>query len=156
MSRQNSTPTYRLHKASGQGIVTLTDAVSGRRKDVFLGQHNSKESRIAYARVLAERTDLGSWSEIWSAAVEELSCGRRFGLGRTLRGCHFWPGSKESFEVGTAKIGEGCMIERVPDKNGIATTGAEVAESELICPALKPFSEAVEIPTDESDRRRGL
>ena len=54
MARRNHTPSYRLHKVSGQGIVTLTDAVSGQRKDFLLGTHNSKESRIEYARLLSE------------------------------------------------------------------------------------------------------
>ena len=53
MARRNHTPSYRLHKVSGQGIVTLTDAVSGQRKDFLLGTHNSKESRIEYARILS-------------------------------------------------------------------------------------------------------
>src|SRR5688500_4682805 len=41
-------PAYRLHKQSGQGIVTL----SGR--DVLLGKHNSPESRERYNRVVGE------------------------------------------------------------------------------------------------------
>ena len=42
------TPSYRLHKASGQAVVTL----SGR--DVYLGAHGSEESHAAYRRVVAE------------------------------------------------------------------------------------------------------
>jgi integrase len=61
MSRRKSVPTYRLHKQSGQAIVTLTDDV-GRRRDVLLGRYDSEESRAEYRRVLAE----------WEAA------GRRF------------------------------------------------------------------------------
>jgi integrase len=46
-------PTYRKHKVSGQAIVTLTDGLGGRR-DVLLGKYGTKESRQAYARVIAE------------------------------------------------------------------------------------------------------
>jgi integrase len=47
-----SIPSYRLHRQSGQAIVTLTDGTS--RRDFLLGPHGSAESRAAYARVLAE------------------------------------------------------------------------------------------------------
>lgn len=36
-------PSYRLHKQSGQGIVTLTD-VGGQRRDVLLGKFGTSES----------------------------------------------------------------------------------------------------------------
>src|SRR5262249_7622563 len=42
------TPSYRLHKPSGQAVVTL----SGR--DVYLGRYGSPESRAEYDRVVAE------------------------------------------------------------------------------------------------------
>jgi integrase len=54
MARRTTTPSYRLHKSSGQAVVTLTDAVTGRRKDVLLGQYDTQMSRVEYARVLAE------------------------------------------------------------------------------------------------------
>jgi hypothetical protein len=41
-------PTYRLHKQSGQAIVTLSG------QDYLLGKHRSPESRAEYARLLAE------------------------------------------------------------------------------------------------------
>lgn len=53
MSRRKKIPSYRLHRQSGQGIVTLTDATR-RRKDVLLGKFNSKESRAEYCRVIKE------------------------------------------------------------------------------------------------------
>ena len=53
MSRRQSVPTYRLHKQSGQAIVTLTDGLGGRR-DVLLGTDDTPESRTAYLRTLAE------------------------------------------------------------------------------------------------------
>ncbi len=49
----NRIPSYRLHKQSGQAVVTLTDPMRGRR-DVLLGKHGTKESRAQYVRVLAE------------------------------------------------------------------------------------------------------
>jgi integrase len=53
MARRNPIPSYRLHKQSGQAIVTLTDSL-GQRRDVLLGKYDSPESRAEYARVLAE------------------------------------------------------------------------------------------------------
>jgi len=54
MARRIHTPSYRLHKSSGQSVVTLTDATTGRRKDFLLGQHDTQASRVEYARVLSE------------------------------------------------------------------------------------------------------
>jgi integrase len=55
MPRPRSTepPPYRLHKQSGQAVVTLRDA-NDRRRDVLLGQHGTPRSRAEYARVIAE------------------------------------------------------------------------------------------------------
>src|SRR5262249_39061374 len=53
MSRRKSIPTYRLHQASGQAIVTLPDGL-GNRRDVYLGQYGTPESRTEYVRVIAE------------------------------------------------------------------------------------------------------
>jgi integrase len=46
-------PSYRLHKQSGQAIVTLADAL-GQRRDVLLGKYGTAESRTEYLRVIAE------------------------------------------------------------------------------------------------------
>src|SRR5215831_11564946 len=53
MPRPISVPAYRLHKQSGQAVVTLPDGTGGRR-DVLLGKHGTPESRAEYARVIAE------------------------------------------------------------------------------------------------------
>src|SRR5262249_51913117 len=53
MPRPVSVPSYRLHKQSGQAVVTLPDGLGGRR-DVLLGPHGSPQSHTEYARVLAE------------------------------------------------------------------------------------------------------
>jgi hypothetical protein len=50
---RKSVPSYRLHRATGQAIVTLTDEPANRR-DVYLGKFGSDESRAEYARVLGE------------------------------------------------------------------------------------------------------
>src|SRR5262245_29167864 len=50
---KGSLPSFRLHKSSGQAVVTLTDP-SGGRHDVLLGRFDSPESRAEYLRVLAE------------------------------------------------------------------------------------------------------
>lgn len=41
-------PSYRLHKQSGQAIVTLN------KRDILLGEFGSRESREKYNRVIAE------------------------------------------------------------------------------------------------------
>lgn len=41
-------PTYRHHKSSGQGVVTLNG------RDCYLGEFNSAESRLEYDRLIAE------------------------------------------------------------------------------------------------------
>jgi hypothetical protein len=53
MSRKSHVPTYRLHKQSGQAVVTLLDGLGG-RKDVLLGRYGTPECRAEYLRVLAE------------------------------------------------------------------------------------------------------
>jgi integrase len=53
MPRRLSVPSYRLHKQSGQAVVTLPDGL-GRRRDVLLGEFGSPASRQEYARVIAE------------------------------------------------------------------------------------------------------
>ena len=47
-----SVPSYRLHRQSGQAVVTLPDP-TGRRRDVLLGRYGSEESRAEYTRVIA-------------------------------------------------------------------------------------------------------
>ena len=54
MSRLPQIPVYRLHKQSGQAVVTLTDGPGGRRRDFLLGRYGTAESRQEYTRVLAE------------------------------------------------------------------------------------------------------
>jgi integrase len=53
MSTKNNVPSYRLHKQSGQAIVTLPDGL-GSRRDILLGPFGTKESRMEYARVISE------------------------------------------------------------------------------------------------------
>ncbi|MFO0821981.1 MAG: hypothetical protein U0792_02495 [Gemmataceae bacterium] len=49
---RNHIPTYRLHKQSGQAIVTISS--NGTRRDVLLGKYGTPESQAEYRRVLAE------------------------------------------------------------------------------------------------------
>jgi integrase len=56
--RTPSFPAYRLHKPSGQAVVTVRTS-GGRRRDVYLGPHNTPESRTEYARVIAELAAAG-------------------------------------------------------------------------------------------------
>ena len=46
--RKTRTPSYRLHKPSGQAVVTLDG------RDFYLGCHNTKASRAEYDRLIAE------------------------------------------------------------------------------------------------------
>lgn len=46
-------PSYRLHKPTGQAVVTLCG------KDYYLGKHGSKESKQAYKRLIAEWESAG-------------------------------------------------------------------------------------------------
>jgi integrase len=46
-------PSYRLHKQSGQAVVTLPDGRGGRR-DVLLGKYDTPESKAEYQRVLLQ------------------------------------------------------------------------------------------------------
>ena len=48
------TPSYRRRPGYTQAIVTLTDAVTKKRRDYWLGPHGTKESREQYHRVIAE------------------------------------------------------------------------------------------------------
>src|SRR5258705_4775091 len=52
-TRPAKVPSYRRHKKSGQAIVTLGDGL-GNRRDFLLGAYGTKESRVEYARVIAE------------------------------------------------------------------------------------------------------
>src|SRR5262249_42571607 len=53
MSRPKKDPSYRLHRQSGQAIVTIPDGL-GNRRDILLGKYGTDESWAEYNRVLAE------------------------------------------------------------------------------------------------------
>jgi integrase len=53
MNRRAHIPSYRLHKQSGQALVTLPDGRGG-RNDVLLGKYGTPQSCAEYLRVLAE------------------------------------------------------------------------------------------------------
>src|SRR4051812_12920147 len=53
MPQEAAVPTYRLHKQSGNAIVTFR-LPSGKRRDYTLGRYGSKESKSEYARLLAD------------------------------------------------------------------------------------------------------
>lgn len=59
------TPSYRRRSDSDQALVTLTDAVTKRRRDYWLGPYGSAESREAYHRVVAAWEAAGRrWPEV--------------------------------------------------------------------------------------------
>ena len=47
------TPSYRKRSGYDQAIVTLTDSVTKRCRDYWLGKYNTLESRECYHRVIA-------------------------------------------------------------------------------------------------------
>src|SRR5262245_32601021 len=51
--RKGEPPRYRLHKHSGQAVVSLPRG-DGTYRDVLLGPYDTPESRLEYARVIAE------------------------------------------------------------------------------------------------------
>lgn len=53
MPRSPSVPSYRLHKPTGQAVVTIRTP-SGGRRDLYLGKYNTAESRQSYGRIIAE------------------------------------------------------------------------------------------------------
>ncbi len=54
MSRPRASyPAYRLHRASGQAVVTIAGS------DRYLGLHNSRESRQVYDRLIREWVQAG-------------------------------------------------------------------------------------------------
>jgi integrase len=53
MPPRKKDPSYRLHKQSGQAVVTLPNGRGG-RSDVLLGKHDTDESWAEYNRVLQE------------------------------------------------------------------------------------------------------
>lgn len=53
--RRNSVPSYRLHRQSGQAVVTLADPSTGTRRDYLLGSYGSAASKAEYRRILAEQ-----------------------------------------------------------------------------------------------------
>ena len=52
--RCKTLPNYRLHKQSGQAVVTLSCAVTGKRRDVMLGEYDTPASRVKYAETIAK------------------------------------------------------------------------------------------------------
>lgn len=59
MAPSKHIPTYRLHRPTGQAVVTLRCSATGRRRDVYLGQHDTAESRVEYGKALARWEDAG-------------------------------------------------------------------------------------------------
>jgi integrase len=54
MSARPRVPSYRLHRQSGQAVVTLTDSLTGQRKDRLLGKYGTAASKEEYKRVVLE------------------------------------------------------------------------------------------------------
>jgi hypothetical protein len=91
MARSKSVPTYRLHKQSGQAVVTLVDP-TGRRKDVLLGRHGTTESRTEYARVIAE------WEANARRIAQTPHCGTDLTVNEVL--LHFWHHVEQHYRHG--------------------------------------------------------
>jgi integrase len=72
-----SLPTYRKHKVSGQAVVTING------KDIYLGLHGTKASRIEYDRLIGEylaggrrltRADEPTINEVMLAFLKHAAC----------------------------------------------------------------------------------
>jgi len=62
MLRRRGVPSYRLHRPSGQAVVTLSG------KDLYLGPHGAKDSRAEYDRLVMEWLSNGRHAEPEPAA----------------------------------------------------------------------------------------
>ena len=62
MPRRRGVPSYRLHRPSGQAVVTLSG------KDLYLGRHGAEESRAEYDRLVMEWLSNGRRAEPEPAA----------------------------------------------------------------------------------------
>lgn len=111
MSNRAKAPKYRLHRASGQAVVTLNG------RSVYLGKHNTVESKSAYARVIGE----------WRAGV---------GLG---------PIEKDTFTVveliaAYVEFSHGYYRSAVvTHQDGSKTGGNLTKEFEDVCRAMRPL-----------------
>ncbi len=76
------TPGYRKRHDRNQAIVTLTDAVTKRRRDYWLGEPGSPESRELYHRVIAEWEANGR--RLIDANFEKAATGGEDGDGITI------------------------------------------------------------------------
>jgi hypothetical protein len=68
---RNQVPTYRLHKQSGQAIITIS--VDGTRRDMLLGKYGSPESKTEYRRILDQLATAGPKSVTTNHAAPHLS-----------------------------------------------------------------------------------
>lgn len=57
--RRGTIPTYRQRPGYDQAIVTLTGSRTGKRRDYWLGEFNTPQSREMYFRVIAEWEGMG-------------------------------------------------------------------------------------------------
>src|SRR5262245_12113212 len=88
MARQPRIPTYRLHKQSGQAVVTLADGLGGRR-DVLLGRHGTPESQAEYLRVL------GEWQAAGCRLAPAPSVGSDLSVNELI--LRFWPHAEQHY-----------------------------------------------------------
>lgn len=76
MSARTKIPSYRLHAASGLGVVTIHG------HDVYLGKHNTPDSLAAYGRAIAEFLATNSAPVPAAATVTFAAAVERFRRGR--------------------------------------------------------------------------
>ncbi len=67
------TPSYRRRSGSSQAIVTLPDSVTRKRKDYWLGEYDSSESREIYHRLIAEWEGAGRRLPDWQPNTSDSS-----------------------------------------------------------------------------------
>ena len=81
--KQGAPPSYRLHRQSGQAVVSLPKG-NGAYEDVLLAEHGSPESHAEYTRVIAAGMPMASvWWPVRRHRIRlSMKCSPRFGSTR--------------------------------------------------------------------------
>ena len=90
-TRRQSTkiPSYRLHKPSGRGVVTLNG------RDIWLGKHGTPDSRERYDRAVNEWLANGR-RPVRTTTTEDMTIVELV--------TSFWPHVEETYQIGRAHV----------------------------------------------------
>ena len=118
----NQVPAYRLHKQSGQAIVTL----SGR--DHLLGPHGSTESREKYDRLIAQWLANGRRAECRTDAAGEGG----ITVSRVI--AEFWAHAKAYYVTPDGRPAPGVSASRLLRRHGDPGGPVELARQQVAPP----------------------